>query len=340
MKEELNKPPSTSSLLSRQMFPLSCLVPSSSSSSSSSSLFRNPLQDSLLESKPGPDLMHATEHMVAHTLAQRLGSTLNPYTPVMNGSSYHGLNQPSGVVAEGLSYHGLKQQGVSGLDNSSYQGINQQVGVLGVNSSSYTGLNQQGVLGEDGSSYHSLNHLGAVGMVEPKIGYAWQHLKADCLQPKINHIHKAVPPLLEAHRAQLAGGGASVPAPPMGLDPSLEMIHSRLQRDPRGSRSDPQMDHLRREREYRLGRQTSSEQEIQARLNELPLIVRQERYRRRMERQSSSEQEGSGRQRVQKHDSSDAESGKEPSDKKLSAWVCICVCLAILWTKSSFLWCP
>ncbi|KTG45369.1 hypothetical protein cypCar_00005573 [Cyprinus carpio] len=319
MKEELNKQPSTSSLLSRQMFPLSCLVPSSSSSSSSSSLFRNPLQDSLLESKPGPDLMHTTEHTMANTLAQRLGSTLNPYTPVMNGSSYHGLIQPSGGVAEGLSYHGLKQQSVSGLDNSSYQGLNQQVGVLGVNSSSYTGLNQQGVLGEDSSSYHSLNHLGAVGVgVEPKIGYAWQHLKADCFQPKINHIHKAVPPLMEAHRAQLAGGAANMPAPPTGLDPSLEMIHSRLQRDPRGSRSDPQMDHLRREREYRLGRQTSSEQEIQARLNELPLIVRQERYRRRMERQSSSEQEGSGRQRVQKHDSSDAESGKEPSDKRPS----------------------
>ncbi|XP_051516981.1 spectrin beta chain, non-erythrocytic 4-like isoform X1 [Myxocyprinus asiaticus] len=317
MKEEQNKP-TTSSLLSRQMFPLSCLVPSSSSSSSSSSLFRNPLQDSILESKHGPDLKHSTEHTVVHTLTQRLGSTLNPYTPVMNGSSYQGLNQSATVMGEGFSYHGLKQQGVSGLDHSNYQGLNQQVGVLGVNSSSYTGLNQQGVLGENSSSYHSLNHLGAVAVVEPKLGYAWQHLKADCLQPKINHIHNAVPPLLEAHRAQLASGIANVPAPPMGMDPSLEMIHSRLQRDPRGSRSDPQMDHLRREREYRLGRQTSSEQEIQARLNELPLIVRQERYRRRMERQSSSEQEGSGKHRVQKHDSSDAESGREPSDKRPS----------------------
>ncbi|XP_051550383.1 spectrin beta chain, non-erythrocytic 4-like [Myxocyprinus asiaticus] len=316
MKEEQNKP--TSSLLSRQMFPLSCLVPSSSSSSSSSSLFRNPLQDSILESKPSPDLKHSSEHTVAHTLTQRLGSTLNPYTTVMNGSSYQGLNQSSAVMIEGLSYHGLKQQGVSGLDHSSYQGLNQQIGVLGVNSSSYTGLNQQGVLGENSSSYHSLNHLGAVGVVEPKLGYAWQHLKSDCLQPKINHIHKAVPPLLEAHRAQLASGIANVPAPPMGMDPSLEMIHSRLQRDPRGSRSDPQMDHLRREREYRLGRQTSSEQEIQARLNELPLIVRQERYHRRMERQSSSEKEGSGKHRIQKHDSSDADSGKEPSDKRPS----------------------
>ena len=70
------------------------------------------------------------------------------------------------------------------------------------------------------------------------------------------------------------------------------------------------MDHLRREREYRLGRQTSSEQEIQARLNELPMIVRQERYRRRLERQSSSEQEqASGKP-------SDQESGKEPTDKR------------------------
>ncbi|TRY80191.1 hypothetical protein DNTS_003422 [Danionella cerebrum] len=313
MKEELNRPPSTSSLLSRQMFPLSCLVPSSSSSSSSSSLFRNPLQDSLLESKPGPELMHTTEHIMAHTIVQRLGPTMNTYSPVMNGSSYQGLNQPSGVMTEGLSYQALKQQGVSGLDNSSYQGLNQQAAIFGVNSSSYTGLNQQ-----DASSYHSLNHLGAVGAIEPKTGYAWQHLKADCLQPKINHIHKAVPPLLEAHRAQLASAGVSVPGPPMGIDPSLELIHSRLQRDPRGSRSDPQMDHLRRDREYRLGRQTSSEQEIQARLNELPLIVRQERYRRRMERQSSSEQEGSGKHRVQKHDSSDADSAKEPSDRRPS----------------------
>ncbi len=137
-------------------------------------------------------------------------------------------------MPEGLSYHGLKQQGVSGLDNSSYQGLKPTSWSLGGELLQLQpGLNQQGVLGEDSSSYHSLNHLGAVGVgVEPKTGYAWQHLKADCLQPKINHIHKAVSPLLEAHRAQLAGGAANMPGPPMGLDPSLEMIHSRLQRDP------------------------------------------------------------------------------------------------------------
>ncbi|KAI4896659.1 hypothetical protein NFI96_006519, partial [Prochilodus magdalenae] len=304
LKEEQTKQPSTSSLLNRQMFPLSCLIPSSSSSSSSSSLFRNPLHDTLLEPKPSPqDLVHTAVHAATHPLTQRLGSALNPYTPVMNGSSYHGLSQ---------------QVGVLGANSSSYTGLNQQ-GALGVDSSSYTGLNQQGVMGADGSSYHSLNHLGAVGVTEPKLAYAWQNLKADFLQPKINHIHKAVPPLLEAHHGHLVGGAADVPGTPVGMDPSLEMIHSRLQRDPRGSRSDPQMDHLRREREYRLGRQTSSEQEIQARLNELPLIVRQERYRRRLERQSSSEQEGSGKHRIQRQDSSDQESGKEGEKRSTMA---------------------
>ncbi|XP_072532290.1 spectrin beta chain, non-erythrocytic 4 isoform X2 [Salminus brasiliensis] len=319
LKEEQSKQPSTSSLLNRQMFPLSCLVPSSSSSSSSSSLFRNPLQDTLLEPKPNPqDLSHAMVHTATHPLTQRLTSTLNPYTPVMNGSSYHGLSQQGVLGLESPSYHGLNQQvSVLGVNSSSYTGLNQQ-GVLGVDSSSYTGLNQQAVMGADCSSHHSLNHLGAVGVTEPKLAYAWQHLKADYLQPKINHIHKAVPPLLEAHHSHFVGGAADSPGTPMGMDPSLEMIHSRLQRDPRGSRSDPQMDHLRREREYRLGRQTSSEQEIQARLNELPLIVRQERYRRRLERQSSSEQEGSGKHRLQRQDSSDQESGKEGSDKRQS----------------------
>lgn len=153
--------------------------------------------------------------------------------------------------------------------------------------------------------------------MDPKMAYAWQHLKADFMQPRINHIHKAVNPLLEASRVQREQFGDIPMADMVGPESGLELLHGRLQRDPRGSRSDPQMDHLRREREYKLGRQTSSEQEIQARLNELPLIVRQERYRRRLERQSSSEQEGSSKQRLQRQDSSDLEgSVKEGSDKR------------------------
>ncbi|XP_076847169.1 spectrin beta chain, non-erythrocytic 4 [Brachyhypopomus gauderio] len=285
MKEEQNKAPASSSLLNRQMFPLSCLVPSSSSSSSSSSLFRNPLQDTLLESKPVSDLSRTVVHPATHPLTQRISSVVNRYSPVTNGSPYHGLNQ---------------QVSVLGTNSSSYAGINQQ-GVLGVDSSSYTGLNQQIVVGADSSSSHGMNHLGAVGVSDLK-PYGWQHQKADFLQSNMNHVHRVVPAL---------GGAVELPGSPVCMDPSLEMIHSRLQRDPRGSRSDPQMDHLRREREYRLGRQTSSEQEIQARLNELPLIVRQERYRRRLERQSSSEHEGSGKQRLQRQDSSDLEEGSD-----------------------------
>ncbi|XP_034406447.1 spectrin beta chain, non-erythrocytic 4 [Cyclopterus lumpus] len=159
----------------------------------------------------------------------------------------------------------------------------------------------------NGSGYH--------GMEQQSSGKL--HLKADFMQPRINHIHKAVNPLLEASRVQREQFGDIPMADMVGPESGLELLHGRLQRDPRGSRSDPQMDHLRRERECKLGRQTSSEQEIQARLNELPLIVRQERYRRRLERQSSSEQEGSSKQRLQRQDSSDLEgSVKEGSDKR------------------------
>uniref|UniRef100_A0A3P8SY03 Spectrin, beta, non-erythrocytic 4a n=1 Tax=Amphiprion percula TaxID=161767 RepID=A0A3P8SY03_AMPPE len=183
------------------------------------------------------------------------------------------------------------------------------------------GMGSSGYLAQNHYSSGSLGSSGFLaqsgGIMDPKMAYAWQHLKADFMQPRINHIHKAVNPLLEASRVQREQFGDIPMADMMGPESGLELLHGRLQRDPRGSRSDPQMDHLRREREYKLGRQTSSEQEIQARLNELPLIVRQERYRRRLERQSSSEQEGSGKQRLQRQDSSDLEgSVKEGSDRE------------------------
>lgn len=224
----------------------------------------------------------------------------------MNGSPYHGLGQQVNALgANSSSYTGLNQPGVLGVDSSSYTGLN-QVGVLGADVPGYAAFHPQSVPGPNG--------LGATGLGEPRTAFVWQQLKTDFLQPRINHMHKAVAPLMEAHAAHMASMGM-----PVGVEPSLELLHGRLQRDPRGSRSDPQMDHLRREREYRLGRHTSSEQEIQARLNELPMIVRQERHqRRRLERQSSSEHEGSGKHRQHRHDSSDQESGKEGSDKRLT----------------------
>ncbi|XP_040037736.2 spectrin beta chain, non-erythrocytic 4 [Gasterosteus aculeatus] len=212
--------------------------------------------------------------------------------PNMGSSGY--LAQQSNIVSSG--YLAQNYQSSGGLGSS---------GFLAQNHYSSGSLGSSGYLAQSG------------GIMDPKMAYAWQHLKADFMQPRINHIHKAVNPLLEASRVQREQFGDIPMADMVGPESGLELLHGRLQRDPRGSRSDPQMDHLRREREYKLGRQTSSEQEIQARLNELPLIVRQERYRRRLERQSSSEQEGSNKQRLQRQDSSDLEgSVKEGSDKR------------------------
>lgn len=147
----------------------------------------------------------------------------------------------------------------------------------------------------------------SAGLLQPRAAYTWQNRKADLAQPRINNTHKAVNPLLDGRTMQGQPCGDGPPARTRGPEAGLELLHGRLQRDPRGSRSDPQMDHLRQEREYKLGRQTSSEQEIQARLNELPMMVRQERYRRHLERQSSSEKEASSKQRLQRQDSSDLE---------------------------------
>lgn len=248
---------------------------------------------------------------------QNMGSSGYLAQPQTFGSSFY-LGQHPNMGSSGY----LAQQ--SNMGSSGYLAQQANMG-----SSGYLAQNYQGSGGLGSSSYLAQNHyssgsLGSSGylvqsggLMDPKMAYAWQHLKADFMQPKINHMHKAINPLLEASRLQREQFGDIPMADMMGPESGLELLHGRLQRDPRGSRSDPQMDHLRREREYKLGRQTSSEQEIQARLNELPLIVRQERYRRRIERQSSSEQEGSNKQRLQRQDSSDLEgSVKDGSDKR------------------------
>ncbi|KAF0038718.1 hypothetical protein F2P81_009202 [Scophthalmus maximus] len=232
------------------------------------------------------------------------GSGYLPQQPNMGSSGY--LAQQPNMGSSGyLAQH-------SNMGSSGY---------LAQNYPSSGGLGSSGLLAQNHYSSGSLGSSGYLaqsgGIMDPKMAYAWQHLKADFMQPRINHIHKAVNPLLEASRVQREQFGDIPMADMMGPESGLELLHGRLQRDPRGSRSDPQMDHLRREREYKLGRQTSSEQEIQARLNELPMIVRQERYRRRLERQSSSEQEGNGKQRIQRQDSSDLEGSiKEGSEKR------------------------
>ncbi|XP_077403330.1 spectrin beta chain, non-erythrocytic 4 isoform X1 [Vanacampus margaritifer] len=435
-KEEDKKTP----LSSRRMFPLSCLTPSGTTFSSTPSFTRQmihvQIEPTSLQTSAEPSVTPAT---------QRLSSSLASYNPVINGSTYHGLEPQCSGKFVSPSYLGINHQAIGGgsdsafsvlsshcggQDTSTYPGMtnpttdsvessgyfglsagcvsgtgyamqshpssgrlgssgnlaqeqtsgamgssgflqHQNIGSSGyltqpnmgssgyltqpqnmgssgylgqqpnlgssgylapqpnLGSSGYLAQNYHGSGGMGSSGYLAQNHyssgsLGSSGylapsggIMDPKMAYAWQHLKADFMQPGINHIHKAVNPLLEASRVQREQYGDIPMADMMGPESGLDLLHGRLQRDPRGSRSDPQMDHLRREREYKLGRQTSSEQEIQARLNELPMIVRQERYRRRLERQSSSEQEGSGKQRLQRQDSSDLEgSVKDGSDKR------------------------
>lgn len=255
---------------------------------------------------------------------QNIGSSGNLTQPQNMGGSWY-LGQQPNLGSTGY----LTQQ--PNIGTSMY--LPQQPSVVGIG---YLGQNYQSTGGIGSSEYLAQNHyssgsLGSSGylaqsgsIMDSKMAYAWQHLKADFMQPRINHMHKAVNPLLEASRMQREHYGEIPVADMMGSESGLELLQGRLQRDPRGSRSDPQMDHLRREREYKLGRQTSSEQEIQARLNELPMIVRQERYRRHLETQSSSEQEGSSKQRLHRQDSSDLEgSVKEGSDKRsgYSMWM-------------------
>ncbi|XP_077448718.1 spectrin beta chain, non-erythrocytic 4 [Stigmatopora argus] len=247
---------------------------------------------------------------------QNMGSSGYLTQPNMGSSGY--LTQPQNMGSSGY----LGQQ--PNLGSSGYLAPQPNLGSSGYLAQNYHGGGGMGSSGYLAQNHYSSGSLGSSGylapsggIMDPKMAYAWQHLKADFMHSGINHIHKAVNPLLEASRAQREQYGDIPMADTAGPESGLDLLHGRLQRDPRGSRSDPQMDHLRREREYKLGRQTSSEQEIQARLNELPMIVRQERYRRRLERQSSSEQEGGSKQRLQRQDSSDLEgSGKEGSDKR------------------------
>ncbi|XP_068600352.1 spectrin beta chain, non-erythrocytic 4 [Brachionichthys hirsutus] len=269
-------------------------------------------------------LRHEAFRKAAVTWKERF-SSLRQLSANMSSSGYLTQPQSSGYLGLqpnlGSSGYLAQQPNMGSTGYLAQQPNMVSSGYLAQNYQGGGGMGSSGYLAQNNFSSGSLGSSGYLvqsgGILDPKMAYAWQHLKADFMQPRINHIHKAVNPLLEASRMQREQFGEIPMADMKGPESGLDLLHGRLQRDPRGSRSDPQMDHLRREREYKLGRQTSSEQEIQARLNELPLIVRQERYRRRLERQSSSEQEGSSKQRLQRQDSSDLEgSVKDGSDKR------------------------
>ncbi|XP_048837070.1 spectrin beta chain, non-erythrocytic 4-like isoform X2 [Brienomyrus brachyistius] len=254
LKAEQSKLPPTP-LLGRKVF----LDPQEASPnrSTTSSLIRQTIYE-----KPEPKFeRQSLESPVS--LVRKLGSTVANYTPVMNGSSYRGID------------------------------------------------------------------LRATTSGEAKVAYVRQDLRPERLQPKIDHVHEAVRPLLEMHKSEREKDqdrgrereGEMVLANVVMRESGRELITTEQPRDPRSSRSDPQMDHYRRERH--LERQASSEQEIQARRDELPQEVWRERHERRLERQTSSEQEGHGhdsrrrdRPRLERQDSSEQETTRDHSDKR------------------------
>ncbi|KAG7470716.1 hypothetical protein MATL_G00116770 [Megalops atlanticus] len=156
--------------------------------------------------------------------------------------------------------------------------------------------------------------------VEAKVAYVRQDLKPERLQPKIDHIHEAVRPLVEMEREKErekereAAAAAAVVVAAEVVAAARESGRELLNGD------SPQPDHRR---DRRLERQASSEQEIQARRDELPQEVWRERRERRLERQTSSEQEGQGheprrrdRHRLDRQESSEQETTREHSDKR------------------------
>ncbi|MGH0151911.1 UNVERIFIED_CONTAM: hypothetical protein FKN15_020718 [Acipenser sinensis] len=129
----------------------------------------------------------------------------------------------------------------------------------------------------NGTKYGSLNPRN-----EPKIVYVHQELKPERLQPKIDHLADCVQPALEAQRLERERQEQRLTNP--HREGAQELVNGTQEHaGVRASRSDLQTEKKRPER------QTSSDQEIRARRDELPQERR--RHNRRLERQSSSEED-------------------------------------------------
>ncbi|XP_039503477.1 spectrin beta chain, non-erythrocytic 4-like isoform X5 [Pimephales promelas] len=157
--------------------------------------------------------------------------------------------------------------------------------------------------------------------MEHKVTQLRAEFKAQTPQQKIEHIHEVVHPLLERERER---HHENVMAEVVLQEPGggRERLNSVVGGSG-SSRSELVVEQHPPPRESRLERQLSTEQLIQARRDELPQEVwreRAERAERRLERQTSSEQEGHEvrrreRHRLERQESSEREA-KEQSDKR------------------------
>ncbi|XP_050990622.1 spectrin beta chain, non-erythrocytic 4 isoform X3 [Labeo rohita] len=159
--------------------------------------------------------------------------------------------------------------------------------------------------------------------MEHKVTQLRPEFKAQVPQQKIEHIHEAVHPLLERERER-ERYHENVMAEVVLQEPGggRERLNSMVGGSG-SSRSELLVEQHPPPRESRLERQLSTEQLIQARRDELPQEVwreRAERAERRLERQTSSEQEGHevrrrDRHRLERQDSSEQEA-REQSDRR------------------------
>ncbi|XP_051952978.1 spectrin beta chain, non-erythrocytic 4-like isoform X2 [Xyrauchen texanus] len=157
--------------------------------------------------------------------------------------------------------------------------------------------------------------------MEHKVTQMRAEFKAQAPQQKVEHMHEVVCPILEREREQYQ---ENVMVEVVLQEPGGG--RERLNSGAGGSgssRSELVVEQHPPPRESRLERQLSTEQLIQARRDELPREVwreRSERTERRLERQTSSEQEGHevrrrDRHRLERQESSEQEA-KEQSDRR------------------------
>lgn len=185
----------------------------------------------------------------------------------------------------------------------------------------------------DGAATHRLQEARNAGIVgvaaglgsamEHKVTHLRTEFKIQVPQQKIEHIHEAVHTLLEREKEQ-ERYHENVMAEVVLQEPGggRERLNSMVGGSG-SSRSELLVEQHPPPRESRMERQLSTEQLIQARRDELPQEVwreRAERAERRLERQTSSEQEGHevrrrDRHRPERQDSSEQEA-REQSDRR------------------------
>lgn len=270
------------------------------------------------------------------SVARRLGSTVANYTPILNGSAY-----TRSIEARTSGLVGV----AAGLGMSPPPALSVSPPVTLVTTPAATALTTVTATAAAAKDAESKANAGL--RPEQRTERILRKLAAQQPQDRIEHLHEAVRPLLDRERERLErereslerpGGEVGVMAEVVLQDPPLgrerlnsEARSSELRISTGGgsagsSRSELQAELHQPPRHHRLERQLSNEQLVQARRDELPQELWRERAERerRLERQTSSEQEGAGgqgqghearrrdRHRLDRQESSD----REHSDRR------------------------